>query len=163
MPFLPIHDDTPRRWISTPVVGWAIILFCVIVYIWQAGLSPRGGAEAVFGLGFIPAAFFGHGQLAPHLVVVPTEATALTSLFLHGGAWHLIGNMLFLYIFGDNVEDSMGHFRFLAFYLATGVAATLSHGYAFPESEAPLIGASGTSSAATCCCIPIPGSRRCCS
>jgi membrane associated rhomboid family serine protease len=143
VPFIPIHDDTPRRWISTPYVGWATILLCVIIFVWQSGLAGQEEVRALFGYGFVPAVFFDHGSLPPHLVTIPAEITPISSLFLHGGAWHLIGNMLFLYIFGDNVEDCMGHWRFLAFYLITGVIAALTHGYMFSESEAPLIGASG--------------------
>lgn len=143
MPFLPIHDDNPRRWIGTPYVGWSLILSCVIVSIWQAGLTDLQRYQVAYGFGFTPAVFFEHARLAPALAAIPPEATTLTTLFLHGGAWHLIGNMLYLYIFGDNVEDSCGHIRFLAFYLACGVLATLAHGYVNPTAEAPLIGASG--------------------
>lgn len=143
MPFLPLHDDNPRRWVSTPYVTWGVILFCVILYVWQAGLSPGEEAELIFSFGYIPAVTFGNRELAEHLVVMPTALSVLTSIFLHGDAWHLIGNMLFLYIFGDNVEDACGHWRFAVFFLLTGAIAALAHGYADVTSEAPLIGASG--------------------
>ncbi len=143
MPFLPLHDDNPRRWVSTPYVTWGTILFCVILYVWQAGLTPGEEAELIFGFGYIPAVTFGNRELAEHLVVMPTALSVLTSIFLHGDAWHLIGNMLFLYIFGDNVEDACGHWRFAVFFLLTGAIAALAHGYADVTSEAPLIGASG--------------------
>lgn len=143
MPFIPIHDDNPRRWISAPYVGWATILFCVVLYVWQSGLSLRQEYSLLMSYGFIPAVFFDHGVLPPQLAAIPSSMTTVTSLFLHGGAWHLIGNMLFLYIFGDNVEDSCGHVRFAVFYLLCGVAATLTHGLIDEASGAPLIGASG--------------------
>ncbi len=143
MPFLPIHDDTKRRWTSTPYVCWGTILVCVLVFIWQSGLDDGRSVASVFSYGFIPAVFFEHRELADHLVAIPPSATLLTSLFMHGDTWHLIGNMLFLYIFGDNVEDCCGHFRFAIFYLLTGVIATLTHAYMFENSAAPLIGASG--------------------
>lgn len=143
MPFLPIHDEIERRWVSAPYVGWGVILLCVVLFVWQSGLNSREEFRLLFGLGFIPAVFFDHLSLAPHLAVVPSAATAVTSIFLHGGAWHLIGNMLFLYIFGDNVEDSFGHWRFGLFFLSTGVAATLTHGLLDTASETPLVGASG--------------------
>ncbi len=143
MPFIPIHDDNPRRWVSAPYVGWATILLCVVLYIWQSELTDRQEYGVLMGYGFIPAVFFEHGVLPPRLVAIPTEMTTVTSMFLHGGAWHLIGNMLFLYIFGDNVEDSCGHGRFAIFYLLCGVAAALTHGAMDEGSSAPLIGASG--------------------
>lgn len=147
MPFLPLHDDNPRRWIETPYVTWSVILFCVILFIWQVGLDPRREFQLLFAFGFVPGALFGDLTLAPQFSAIPTVATPATSIFLHAGAWHLIGNMLFLYIFGDGVEDGCGHVRFAAFFLVTGVIAALAHGLANPDSPAPLIGASGSISA----------------
>ena len=124
-------------------MGWGVILFCVILFIWQSGLDRRQEVQLMFGFGFIPAVFFDQLSLAPHFAILPSEMTALTSIFLHGGAWHLIGNMLFLYIFGDNIEDACGHWRFAVFFLATGFAAALAHGFAEAGSDVPLVGASG--------------------
>jgi len=143
MPFFPIHDDNPRRWISTPYVNWSITLLCVVIFIWQSGLNGRQEYQLLLGYGFVPAVFFGHGDLPAYLDLIPPAATTITTLFLHGGTWHLIGNMLFLYIFGDNVEDSCGHGRFLLFYLLCGVIATLVHGLSDVTSMTPLVGASG--------------------
>lgn len=147
MPFLPLHDDNPRRWIDTPYVTWSFVLFCVILFIWQSGLERAHAYQLLHAFGFIPGVFFGHLTLAPHFDVLPAEATAVTSVFLHGGAWHLIGNMLFLYIFGDGVEDGCGHVRFFVFFLVTGAVAAIAHGLTDPTSDAPLIGASGAISA----------------
>src|SRR4051794_732607 len=104
---------------------------------------PIGEDWIAAGFGLVPAVLFGTEALPGGLPFVPEPLTLLTSLFLHGSLFHLIGNMLFVWVFGDNVEDAMGHGRFLAFYLACGAAAGLAHAYANPESTRPLIGASG--------------------
>jgi membrane associated rhomboid family serine protease len=138
----PISDDNPRRHL-TPYVSWTIIGVCVLVYLVQASLGPNGEERAVVSLGMIPARLFGYGDLPPELVVVPAWATIVTSMFLHGSFMHLAGNMLYLWIFGDNIEDSMGHVRFLVFYVLCGTAAALAQGAIDPASEIPMIGASG--------------------
>ena len=120
---IPLRDDNPSS--ITPVVSWVLIGTCVLVFLWQLSLGPRDGQVAVYALGVIPAILFEGARLPPELVMVPPVATVFTSMFLHGGWMHLIGNMLYLWIFGDNVEDSMGHGRFVAFYLLCGVAAVL--------------------------------------
>jgi membrane associated rhomboid family serine protease len=99
--------------------------------------------EAVFGYGLIPARLFGEAELNPQIASAPAWATVITSIFLHGGLLHLGSNMLFLWIFGDNVEDSMGRVRYLFFYLVCGAAAGLSHALIDPDSVTPTIGASG--------------------
>jgi len=138
---LPISDDTPTR--RTPVVTWAIIAACVGVFLWQASLGPRAGQAVVFSLGVIPAVLFGSAELPPQLYMVPASASIVTSMFLHGGWMHLLGNMLYLWIFGNNVEDSMGRGRFVVFYLLCGTAAALVQSYSAPYSQVPMIGASG--------------------
>jgi membrane associated rhomboid family serine protease len=136
----PLSDDNPRT--STPVVTWSLIAACILVYLWQ--LSAGGDGEAVFfGFGMIPARLFGYADLPPGIPSVPASLTLFTSMFMHGGLLHLGGNMLFLYIFGDNIEDSMGRLRYLIFYLLCGVAAALSQAFIEPASEVPMIGASG--------------------
>jgi membrane associated rhomboid family serine protease len=97
----------------------------------------------IYALGAIPTVVTGQRALPPGVAVVPAELTLLTSMFLHGSSLHLGGNMLFLWIFGDNVEDAMGHVRFLFFYLICGVAAALVHIYFNLGSEMPTVGASG--------------------
>ena len=81
--------------------------------------------------------------MPPEINLIPAWASVVTSMFMHGGFMHLAGNLLFLYIFGDNVEDAMGHPRFLVFYLACGVAAALAQALPVPDSTIPMIGASG--------------------
>jgi membrane associated rhomboid family serine protease len=91
----------------------------------------------------IPATVFGDKSLPPELAIIPPWMTAFTSMFMHGGWMHLIGNMLYLWIFGNNVEDSMGHVRFVFFYLLCGIAAVLAQAWPDPDSAVPMIGASG--------------------
>jgi len=136
----PLHDDNPCK--TTPFVNYALIAMCVAAFFWQLSLGPRG-QYAVFSLGMIPAVLFNIKQLAPELVTVPAFATLFTSMFLHGGWMHLIGNMLYLWIFGNNVEDAMGHKRFIIFYLLCGTVAALAQALPNPASEVPMIGASG--------------------
>ncbi len=138
----PISDDNPRRH-GAPYVNYAIIALCTLVFLWQLSLGTAGEDRAVLSLGMIPARLFGYGELSPDLVVVPAWATIFTSMFMHGGFLHLGGNMLYLWIFGDNIEDSMGHVRYAVFYLLCGIAAALAQGFIDPHSEAPMIGASG--------------------
>lgn len=143
MPFLPLHDDQPRVLIEYPWVTWGLIAVCSLIFLHQTSLTPDAGARLIFGLGLIPATVTGEGQLEPELVLVPPLATLVTAAFLHGGWMHLITNMLYLWVFGDNVEDAMGHWRFLAFYLICGLAAGLAHIASDPGSTVPTLGASG--------------------
>ena len=142
MALIPLKDDNPLTRIPFQYVTVALIGICVAVFLWQVSLAA-GGQAAVLGLGAIPAVLFGSRELAPGLVLVPAPLTLVTSMFLHGGWMHLIGNMAFLWIFGDNVEDSMGHLRFLVFYLVCGVLAALAHAVLNADSIAPMVGASG--------------------
>ena len=137
---LPLFDDVPTE--RTAVVTWAIILLCGLAFFWQLSLSPLGDRAATLSFGMVPAVLWGRAELSPELAVVPPWATILTSMFLHGGWLHIFGNMLFLWIFGDNVEDAMGRGRFIAFYLICGTAAALTQAMVAPESQMPMIGAS---------------------
>jgi membrane associated rhomboid family serine protease len=140
---LPLKDDNPLRVIPFQAVTATLVVACVLVFIAQSLLGERAEQSLVLGYGFIPAVVFDHRELAPELVRIPELVTPLTSMFLHGGWMHLLGNMMFLWIFGDNIEDSMGHVRFTLFYLLCGATAAIAHGAADPHSTAPLIGASG--------------------
>jgi membrane associated rhomboid family serine protease len=137
----PIYDDNPRQ--NLPIVTWSLMAVSIAVWLWQAQLGPDGMQEAVFSLGFIPAILFGQTSLSPELTVVPAWATIFTSMFMHGSWMHVGGNMLYLWIFGDNVENSMGRFRYLIFYLLTGVAAAMGQALSAPGSQIPMVGASG--------------------
>ncbi len=138
---IPIRDDNPSE--LRPVVTVAIIVAATLVFLLQLSFGPERGEQVVHSLGLTPAVLFGTQQLPAGLVTVPAVLTVLTSMFLHGGWMHLIGNMLYLWIFGDNVEDAMGHARFLLFYLLCGVVAAMSQALPDPGSNVPMVGASG--------------------
>ena len=139
--FLPIRDDNPHT--VTPYVNYGLIIACVAVFWWQNGLSERAGELAVFAYGLIPGTLIGKVFLPEYVHRLPAPLTLFTHMFLHGGWMHLIGNMWFLWIFGDNIEASLGHMRYLAFYVICGLAAALGQIMLDPISEIPMIGASG--------------------
>jgi len=121
-----------------------LIASCVLVFLYQASLPPQSGEIFVYQYGAIPALVFGHADLpAAIAVAVPAYTTLITSMFLHGGWMHLIGNMLYLWVFGNNIEDVMGHGRYIVFYLACGILATFSHALTDTASPIPMVGASG--------------------
>lgn len=141
---IPLHDDNPT--FGTPYVTWGLIFACLAVFLWMMGLSDQGFQRAVLAFGAIPSVLLGEVVLSDRYGVLPGDLqflSALTSLFLHGGWWHLLGNMLFLYIFGNNVEEATGSVKFFVFYLICGLAAIGGHVLLDPNSNAPLIGASG--------------------
>lgn len=130
----PIGDRNPTR--SFPFVNYALIALNVAVFAWQYFLIATGGEAALApGLGLVPARF----TLNP----VGELGSVFTSMFMHGSVGHLAGNMLYLYIFGDNVEDAMGHARYVLFYLTCGVVAALAQVAMGPTSTIPMVGASG--------------------
>ena len=124
--FFPLFDDNPSR--RTPYISWLIIAFCVLVFVWQQALDPQGEQYAFYSYGFVPAHVSGAAPLPAQLVVLPAWATAISSMFLHGGLMHIGGNMLYLWIFGDNIEDSMGPLKFIIFYILCGMAAAAALG-----------------------------------
>jgi membrane associated rhomboid family serine protease len=138
---IPIRDHNPTT--RTPYVTIALIAACVLVFIWQVSLHPRSGEAVVYQLGFVPALLFGHATLGPDGGLIPAWSTLFTSMFLHGGFMHLAGNMLYLWIFGNNIEDAMGHGRFIVFYLLCGLAAAMAQALPDMDSTIPMIGASG--------------------
>jgi membrane associated rhomboid family serine protease len=138
---IPLRDDNPSE--RKPVVTVALIVICTLVFLWQFASGSQGGQEIVYALGLVPSVLFGFHDLPADIALVPPSVTLFSSMFLHGGWMHLIGNMLYLWIFGDNVEDSMGHGRFIVFYLLCGVAAALAQAVPDPHSIVPMVGASG--------------------
>jgi len=143
MGLLPLSDDQPRRYIGYPYVTWAVVGACSVIFLVQQSLGESGFERALYSYGVIPSVLTGGDTLPPELYRVPAWLTLFTSQFLHGSWMHLIGNMLFLWIFGDNIEDSTGHGRFLAFYLLCGALAGLAFALSDPSAKAPTIGASG--------------------
>jgi membrane associated rhomboid family serine protease len=136
---IPLRDSVPSR--SWPVVSWTLIALNVVVFGYELALGPDV-EWLVRTWGFVPARFFLLAQIDP-TDVVGRWLPVLTSMFLHGGLAHLAGNMVYLWIFGDNVEDRLGHARYLGFYLLGGIGAALVHGYTAPASTLPTVGASG--------------------
>ena len=137
---IPLRDDNPTT--IRPLVTVALMVACILIFLWQSSLGVGRGA-AVYALGVIPAVLFGQAQLAPELGWVTPVLTPMTSMFLHGGIFHLLGNMLYLWIFGNNIEDAMGHGRFVVFYLLCGIAAVFAQALPDTSSVIPMIGASG--------------------
>jgi len=138
---IPLHDDNPTE--LFPFVTIGIILVCSLAFLWQLSLDPRAQEMVTVSLGVIPATLIGGKSLPPELAILPPFMTVFTSMFLHGGWLHILGNMLYLWIFGNNVEDAMGHRRFIVFYFFCGIAAAITQSLLNPESAVPMIGASG--------------------
>ena len=125
------------------MVTIGLIAANVLVFLFTGMASEETAILATVGLGYIPSVAFDVVDLPPELYYVPESATWLTYAFVHNDIFHLGGNMLFLWVFGDNVEDALGHVRFLIFYLLCAAAGAALHGILVPASEVPLIGASG--------------------
>jgi len=131
---LPIRDLNPRK--STPFVNYALIGLNLAAFVWELSLGPRL-PQVLEQVAFVPSRFWIPGSW------FVDSAAILVSMFLHGGLFHLGSNMLYLWIFGDNVEDRLGHGRYAVFYVACGIVATWSHALFNTGSELPSIGASG--------------------
>jgi membrane associated rhomboid family serine protease len=141
---IPIRDDNPVR--GLPIVTVLLILACMGVYLWLLSLPPEARLEATTRLGFIPGVLFRPGSTVRDAWVSPYGAI-FTAMFVHGGFFHLAVNMLYLWIFGDNVEDRVGRGRFVAFYLICGAIAALAQALPDMRSGVPMIGAGGAVSA----------------
>ncbi|HTV67233.1 MAG TPA: rhomboid family intramembrane serine protease [Rhizobiaceae bacterium] len=141
--FIPLHDANSLRHIKLQYVTIGLIAANVIVFLLTSVGGNDANIAAVIGLGYVPSTIYDIVERGPDQYIVPDTFTYITYAFLHGDIWHLGGNMLFLWVFGDNVEDAMGHFRYLIFYLLCAAAGAWFHGFMDPESQMPLIGASG--------------------
>jgi membrane associated rhomboid family serine protease len=144
--FVPLHDENVLKSISFPYVTVGLIIANVIVFVFEV----MGLSEAVIAsFAIVPAELVSTagmlepGEMPDQSIAIPERFTLLSYMFFHGDILHLAGNMLFLWVFGDNVEDAMGHIRFLLFYLLCGVFAGFVHAVIMPGSPNPLIGASG--------------------
>jgi membrane associated rhomboid family serine protease len=139
--FFPFADDNPTE--RLPIATVAIIALNVVVFLYQLAMPEPHATQFVFGYGMIPAIVFGDAHLPAGIPTLDPWMTVISSMFLHGSIMHIFGNMLFMWVFGNNVEDAMGHVRFVIFYLLAGIAAALTQGLVEPNSEIPMIGASG--------------------
>lgn len=124
-----------------------LIGICTAVFLYQVNLPQQAAELFAFQYGAIPAIVFSQASLPEEAVAIPAAFTLVTSMFLHGSWMHLLGNMLYLWIFGNNIEDVMGHTRFVVFYILCGMLAALSHAFTDPSSQIPMVGASGAISA----------------
>lgn len=136
----PIGDKNPTS--TFPLITIVLIGLNIAVFVWQFSLGPAGFEAAIYAYGFVPGNLFSPAG-SPIDSAVPAPATVLTSMFMHGGLMHIAGNMLFLWIFGDNVDDAMGAIRFVIFYVLCGIAAAFGQAFADTSSVIPMIGASG--------------------
>ncbi|GAB4512292.1 MAG: rhomboid family intramembrane serine protease [Roseibium sp.] len=142
--FIPLHDQNLLKHVPRPYVNLAIIAANVLVFLlYQQGGSEAAMAASSYSFGLIPVVLFDIRDLSPELQVLPDWMSLVTYAFLHGSWMHLIGNMLFLWVFGDNVEDALGHFRYLVFYLLSAAAGGLAYAVMDINSAVPLVGASG--------------------
>lgn len=137
---IPLRDHNPTR--TTPYVTYGLIGLNILVFLFQLGLDPRQTMVLFYRFGVVPAELVRLTDLGP-ANPLPLPLTLITSLFLHGGFLHLAGNMLYLWIFGDNIEALTGHIRFFFFYLICGLAASVTHIAFDPNSTVPMVGASG--------------------
>lgn len=135
---VPLYDDNPT--VRAPVVTYFLIGLCGGAFLWQLGQSER---VILYSYGMVPAELFGLWRPPRIYHVLPPWAKLLTSMFLHGGWFHLIGNMLYLWIFGNNVEDVLGRGRYLFLYVLCGSVAALAQAVSSPASHVPMVGASG--------------------
>jgi len=137
---IPLKDENPSKTIS--VVNIFLILINISVFIYMNYFAPADTRSIIFKLGFIPYELSHFVDINPKNFV-PIPLTIFTAMFMHGGWVHLLSNMPYLWIFGDNIEDVLGHVKYLFFYIMCGIAATLVHGFININSQVPTLGASG--------------------
>jgi membrane associated rhomboid family serine protease len=138
---IPIRDDQPR--FITPYVTYFLIGLNLVIFLFEASLAPRSFEVLLYQLGMVPANTTAFLAGANRIGAAAAFLPMLTSMFLHGSWMHVIGNMWFLWIFGDNIEDYLGHFKYLLFYLLSGLGAAFTQLVLTPHSLVPTVGASG--------------------
>ncbi|HHU75372.1 MAG TPA: rhomboid family intramembrane serine protease [Firmicutes bacterium] len=135
---IPLRDNLrPGRF---PIINISLIVLNAVIFVYQSAMGREETFLLFMQYGVIPLRFF---ELSTDIVTAELYLPFITSIFLHGSWFHLLSNMLYLWVFGDNVEDRLGHAGYLLFYLAAGVAASLAHVFTEPASPVPVIGASG--------------------
>ena len=138
---IPLKDDNPTS--GRPVVTYFIIVTCVIIFFIQISSQSYKTGQLFYSFGLIPSVLMGKDQLPMDLYVLPAYLTIFSSMFMHGGFMHLIGNMLYMWIFADNIEDDLGRNKFIIFYILSGVGAAMSQVFMDTNSQIPMVGASG--------------------
>jgi len=138
---IPLKDDNPTS--SRPIITYFIIGLCTVIFLVQISSQSYKTGELFYSYGLIPSVLMGHNQLPMDLYAVPAFITIFSSMFMHGGFMHLIGNMLYMWIFADNIEDNLGITKFIIFYLLCGIGAAMAQVLMDTHSQIPMIGASG--------------------
>jgi len=138
---IPLKDDNPTS--GKPIVTYFIIGLCIFIFIIQLSSNTYRTGELFYSYGLIPSVLMGHDKLPLDLYAIPAYATIFSSMFMHGGFMHLIGNMLYMWIFADNIEDNLGPTKFIIFYLFSGIGAAMAQVLMDTNSQIPMIGASG--------------------
>jgi len=138
---IPLKDDNPTS--RRPTVTYFIIGLCVLIFLVQLSSQSYKTGQLFYSYGLIPSVLMGNNQLPVDLFAIPSWLTIFTSMFMHGGFMHLAGNMLYMWIFADNIEDNLGPKKFLFFYILSGVAAGMTQVLMDTHSQVPMIGASG--------------------
>ena len=138
---IPLKDDNPTE--GRPIVTYFIIALCVLVFLIEISSQSYRTGELFYSYGLIPSVLLGHNQLPQNLYALPAYLTIFSSMFMHGGFMHLIGNMLYMWIFADNIEDELGTKKFIFFYLLSGAGAAMAQVLMDTTSQVPMVGASG--------------------
>jgi membrane associated rhomboid family serine protease len=141
--FIPLHDDNPLVNLTRPWVNYGLIALTVLTFLASGGANTDAVREAALSFGLVPSVVNNIAELPAEYVRIPETATYFTYAFVHANFLHLAGNMLFLLVFGDNIEDAVGHLRYLAFYLLAAAGGGLTYSLLNAGSTLPLIGASG--------------------
>ena len=138
---IPLKDDNPTS--RKPIVTYFVIAICVLIFFIQLTSQSYKTGQLFYSYGLIPSVLMGNNQLPLDLYAIPSWLTIFTSMFMHGGFMHLVGNMLYMWIFADNIEDSLGAKKFLIFYLLAGIGAAMTQVLMDTHSPIPMVGASG--------------------
>ena len=138
---IPLKDDNPTS--GRPIITYFIIGLCTVIFLVQISSESYKTGELFYSYGLIPSVLMGHNQLPMDLYAIPAFITIFSSMFMHGGFMHLIGNMLYMWIFADNIEDNLGITKFIIFYLLCGIGAAMTQVLMDTHSQIPMIGASG--------------------
>jgi membrane associated rhomboid family serine protease len=138
---IPLKDDNPTS--GKPIATYFLIGLCILFFLLQIGSQSYRTGQIFYSYGLIPSVLMGHNELPAELYAVPAFLTIFSSMFMHGGFMHLIGNMLYMWIFADNIEDDLGVKKFIMFYLLSGVGAAMTQVLINSSSQVPMVGASG--------------------
>ena len=138
---IPLRDDNPTS--GRPVVTYFLISLCILVFLIQFTSQSYKTGHLFYSYGLIPSVLMGHDQLPMDLYAIPAYMTIFSSMFMNGGFMHIIGNMLYMWIFADNIEDDLGPTKFIIFYLLSGIGAAMTQVLMDTHSQVPMVGASG--------------------